>query len=72
MAGFLTDLLESIVTLPGAFADVAMQGPIAALLVGLGALFVGLAVLAGGALTIGALVDLITPTRRDRVHRPRS
>ncbi|WP_233263408.1 hypothetical protein [Halorhabdus sp. CUG00001] len=71
MASFLTKLVNSLFDAPAEFVDVASQGPISALLVALGALFVGAAVLAGGVLGLRAVVDLLTPFRSDRVHRPR-
>jgi hypothetical protein len=57
----LTRLVESIVDMPGEFADVAAQGPIEALLVLSGAILVGLPVAFFGVLLLGALADLVTP-----------
>ncbi|WP_135667583.1 hypothetical protein [Halorhabdus rudnickae] len=71
MATFLTKLLDSIVEMPAKFADVAMHDPIGAVLIAFGALFVGLAVLAGGVLSLGAVLDLFSPFRPAREHRPR-
>ena len=72
MADFLTNLLNSIVDMPAKFVDVAAhEPPIGAVLIAFGALFVTLAVLAGGYLTLGAVVDLLTPFRPAREHRPR-
>ncbi|WP_181686003.1 hypothetical protein [Halorhabdus salina] len=71
MVSFLTKLVNSLLDAPGEFVDVASQGPIAALLVAMGAVFVGAAVLAGGVLGLRAVVDLLTPFRPGREHRPR-
>jgi len=71
MAGFLTELLDSIVGLPARFGAVAMHDPIGAVLIAIGAVFVGLAVLAGAFLSAGAVLDLVTPFRPGRAHRPR-
>ena len=58
---FVTDLIDSIIDMPGEFADVAAQGPVEATLVLFGALFVTapLAVLAY--FTAGAVIDLLLP-----------
>ena len=71
MASFLSDLLNSIVDMPGKFVDVATHDPISAILVAFGALFVGGAVLAGAYLGLGAVVDLVRPSRPGAVHQPR-
>ncbi|WP_136689452.1 hypothetical protein [Halorhabdus amylolytica] len=71
MATFISDLLDSIVEMPARFVDVAMHDPIGAVLIAFGALFVGLAVLAGGVLSLGAALDLLRPFRPAREHRPR-
>ncbi|MFB6202581.1 MAG: hypothetical protein ABEI98_11310 [Halorhabdus sp.] len=71
MASFLTDLIESVLELPGKFLDVATHDPISAVLLGFGALFVGLAVAAGGVLTLRAVVESLSPFRPAREHRPR-
>lgn len=57
----LSRLVQSIVDMPGEFAEVAGQGPIEALLVLMGAILVGLPVAFFGVLVLGALVDLVTP-----------
>lgn len=69
----LTDLVESIVDMPGAFFDIITMGGIfhtiiTGILIGLGALMVGLASAVFGGLTIGALVDLITPGSSGATH----
>jgi len=62
MQGLVGELVESILETPGAFGDVAANDPVAAvlLLVGLG--FLGFASAVMGYLTLGAAVDLVTPT----------
>lgn len=57
----VSELIESIVDLPGEFAEVIAQGPIEAFLVGMGALLVGIPMLVFGVLVLGAVVDLIRP-----------
>lgn len=57
----LSRLVDSIIAMPGEFADVAMQGPIEGLLVLMGAILVGAPTLFFGALVAGAFVDLVTP-----------
>lgn len=54
-------LVQSIVDMPGEFAEVAGQGPIEALLVLMGAILVGLPVAFFGVLVLGAIADLVTP-----------
>lgn len=71
MVAFLTDLLESVFAMPGEFVEVALHDPIGAVLIAFGALFVGLAVLAGAYLTLGAVADLFRPFRPAREHRLR-
>ncbi|MFW5956285.1 MAG: hypothetical protein ACOCQY_02665 [Halorhabdus sp.] len=71
MASFLSELLNSGIDMPGKFLEVATQDPISAILVVFGAVFVGGAVLAGAYLGLGAVVDLLRPSRPAAVHRPR-
>lgn len=54
-------LLESIVDMPGEFADVAAQGPIEGLLVLFGALFVIAPTAYFGYLSTGAVLSLLIP-----------
>lgn len=61
MQTLLAELLDSIVSMPGRIADVAAQGPISAVLVVLGTLIFVAAFGVFGYLTLGALVDLVTP-----------
>ena len=71
MASFLTELLNSILEMPGTFADVVTHDPISAVLVGLGALVIGVSLGVGAALVGGAMVDAVRPFRHAREHRPR-
>lgn len=66
LADALTQLVDSIAEMGPAFLDVATRDPISAVLVAFGALFVFASVGAFGALTVGALVDAITPSRLGR------
>ena len=62
----LTQLVDSIADVGPEFLDVATRDPISAVLIAFGALFVFASVGAFGALTFGALVDLLTPSRVGR------
>jgi len=65
----LSDLIRSIVDMPGEFADVATQGPIEGALVLMGALLVFVPSLVLGYLTLGAAIDLLFPDS-SRVSHP--
>lgn len=67
---FLSELLESVQTIGPEFLDVATRDPIAGVLVAFGGLFVLGAVGVLGALTLGAIVDLLRPGRSGRSHPP--
>jgi hypothetical protein len=64
----LSDLIDSIIDMPGEFADVAAQGPVEGLLVLLGALFVIVPTAYFGYLVTGALVDLVIPESFGETH----
>jgi len=64
----LTDLVDSIVEMPGEFADVAAQGPAEAVLVLFGALFVIAPSAYFGYLLTGALVELLIPESFGETH----
>lgn len=57
---FVTELLRSIVRLPGEFAGVAAHDPLSALLILVGAALVGLPSVFFGYLVLGAVADLLT------------
>lgn len=59
---FGSELIESIVDMGPKFADVATRDPLSGILVLFGGLFVFAAVAAFGGLTLGALLDLVTPS----------
>jgi hypothetical protein len=65
MTSFAVELVDSIIDMPGRFADVVTAGgsiqPVAVALVALGGLFIAASVGAFGYLTLGALLDLVTP-----------
>jgi hypothetical protein len=61
----LSDLVQSIIDMPGEFADVAAQGPIAGVLLLIGVLLVVVPSLIFGYLTLGVLVDLVLPDRAE-------
>jgi hypothetical protein len=59
----LGELVQSILDMPGKFADVAAHDPISAVLVGMGALLVSLSLGVFSLLTAGVVLDLIRPDR---------
>lgn len=61
MQSLLGDLIDSIVAFPGEFADVAAHDPLSAVLLLLGAVLIVFSMGVFGYLTLGALVDLVTP-----------
>lgn len=64
----ISDLVESIVDMPGEFADVAMQGPIEAVLLAFGALFVVVPSVVFTYLALGAGIDIIKPGHAETRH----
>ncbi|PSP95025.1 hypothetical protein BRC91_03190 [Halobacteriales archaeon QS_4_62_28] len=61
MQSLVMELLDSIVSFPDRFIDIALSDPLSALLIAFGALFVGASSAVFGYLTLGAAVDLIIP-----------
>lgn len=61
MADFLSQLVDSIVEMPDLFADVAAVDPLSALLLVVGALLVGVSVGVFGVLSLGAVLNLVSP-----------
>jgi len=57
----LSELVQSIIDMPGEFADVALQGPVEAMLVLSGAILVGLPLVLFTYLLLGAAVELVLP-----------
>lgn len=64
----VSQLIESIMDVPGEFLEVAMQGPIEALLVLIGAVFVILPSALLAYLALGAAVDLVKPGQTGTRH----
>jgi hypothetical protein len=64
----ISELIDSIIAMPGEFADVATQGPVEGLLVLIGALFVIVPSVALGYLTLGVVVDLLLPDSSEISH----
>lgn len=56
-----SQFVQSLIEMPGKFAEVAMQGPIEGLLVLFGALFVGAPLLYFGYLSTGAILAPFLP-----------
>lgn len=66
MQSLLSDLIDSIVEMPGEFAAVATNDPVSAVLVALGTLLIAFSMGVFGYLTLGALVDLVIPDSTGR------
>ena len=64
----LAEFVESVTEMPGLFADVASVDPIAALLLAVGSLLVGLSMGVFGVLVLGAAVEFVTPDRTAKSH----
>ena len=62
IVSFLEQLLGSIGKMPWRFLDVVTHDPISAVLVGIGALVMTLTLGAGAYLTLGVVVDFVTPS----------
>lgn len=58
MQSLLVELVQSIIDMPGKFIDIALFDPLSALLILVGALFVGAASAVFGYLTLGAALSL--------------
>jgi|AntRauTorcE11898_2_1112593.scaffolds.fasta_scaffold17361_2 hypothetical protein len=69
IGAFVSQLVDSLVEIGPKFLEVATRDPIAGVLVAFGALFVFVSVAVFGGLTLGAVVDLLTPSRTGREPR---
>jgi len=63
-----TDLIDSIRDMPGEFADVAVQGPVEAVLLLFGVLFIVVPSAIFGYLVLGAGVDILIPDSPGTTH----
>lgn len=61
MQSLVTEFVDSVLAMPREFGTVVAGGPVEALLVLIGALLVAVSMGVFGYLTLGALVDLVTP-----------
>ncbi len=57
----MVDLIGNVTTMINEFTNIALSDPLSAILILFGSLFVGGSVLAFTYLTLGAIVDLVTP-----------
>ncbi|MFD1587896.1 hypothetical protein ACFR9U_12985 [Halorientalis brevis] len=57
----MVDLIGNVTTMITEFTNIALSDPLSAILILFGSLFVGGSVLAFTYLTLGAVVDLVTP-----------
>ena len=64
----VSELIESITTMPEKFAEVATQGVVEGFLVAMGAVLVGVPVAFFGILVLGAIVELILPDSVSAKH----
>ncbi len=64
----VSQLIESIIDMPGHLADVALQGPVELVLVLFGALFIAIPSALLAYLVIGAGIDLVTPGGKGTRH----
>jgi hypothetical protein len=64
----VSQLIESVIEMPGKFADVATQGPLEGILLLFGALFVVLPSAVLAYLALGAGADLVIPGRTGARH----
>jgi hypothetical protein len=60
MQSLVTELIQSIIDMPGRFIDIALTDPISAVLILIGAVLVGAASAAFGYLSLGAALSLVT------------
>jgi len=60
MQSLLSELLQSIVAMPSRFVDVALNDPLAALMLVVGAVITTLSVAVFGYLSLGAVLSLFT------------
>lgn len=59
MQSLATELVQSIIDMPGKFLDIALADPISAVLILIGAVLVGLASAVFGYLSLGAAASLV-------------
>lgn len=60
LAESASQLVDSLIQMPGHFADVAAHDPVSAVLIAIGALLTALPVLALGYLTLGAVISVLS------------
>lgn len=64
----LTDLVQSIIDMPGEFAGVMAQGPVEALLVVMGAVLVTVPAAFFAVLVAGAAIEFVVPDSVRETH----
>ncbi|MFC6862790.1 hypothetical protein ACFQGE_04860 [Halomicroarcula sp. GCM10025817] len=69
MQGLLTELVTSVLEMPGKFLTVALNDPLAAVMLLVGAVITTLSVAAFGYLSLGAALSLLTPSGGRRPPR---
>jgi hypothetical protein len=67
---FIRQLFQSLLDMPGRFADIAMHDPLGAVLLTVGAILTTLSVAYFGLLVLGSVLDLFTPEASGPPRRP--
>lgn len=67
---FIQELLESVLRLPGQFAEIAMHDPLSAVLMAVGALITFVSVAVFGGLVAGSVLEALTPSPSEPPRRP--
>lgn len=67
----MVDIIGNVVELVTQIAGIAASDPLSGILVLFGALFMGVSMLAFAYLTLGAVVDLVTP-EKSRAQSPKA
>jgi hypothetical protein len=67
---FIQELLQSLLDMPGRFADIALHDPLSAVLLTVGAILTTLAVAYFGLLVLGSVLDLFTPEASGPPRQP--
>lgn len=67
---FIRELFQSLIDMPGRFADIALHDPLSAVLLTVGAILTTLAVAYFGLLVAGSVLELLTPELTGQPRQP--
>lgn len=67
---FIRELFQSLIDMPGRFADIALHDPLSAVLLTVGAILTTLAVAYFGLLVAGSVLELFTPELTGQPRQP--